>query len=708
MNSSSSNFNGNTEIGSSIDKRNHNEFYHRSPSEISSQPSLLHHPHAGFRSLSDESKYSERESWVASTAGENISGSHSNNIVTPYHSGYLQNPRYLPPLREDDIHGTSEHFLENQNGKKQQLYTKQRHMDSVPESPSPLPDIAPLHVRKFPTFDLSRCEDHYATDVKVAPFFEDSLEDYDAMKLEEFLQKMANNTQKPPSTKRFSRFRRTKTSSGTPTQQIGTSALTSQEDGSLLSPSRQQQQHQQEIHTTLAIQTVLSKVSGDGMFSGSVFQGQSPFPSSFPSAPTPSAPFTGSSSAFTLSPQTAASTPAGFALLSLGPEATSGFESIYVLDYIHPDMEKAAQQADFNTTLYVSPQDDKKWKQREFDMRYAALQGKIGMHVNTNSSAAIPMTTDFLGLSSGSIGESSKREINSRSSASFRFFKKDTNDGGDYHNELNNHYNNNNHTSDTKSLKSMNSKRRFWPVTNSASTSAASSKAKKKSLQCGGANEDTSNYNPTRINPNTKMKETPRTSTDTEKSKKKKVSKSKLYEEEDEEKELNKEKGYYSYYNYSTGKGGDFGQSSTDDDNNDHGRYSSDKENSSSGSGSSILIVDENNKGGKMSMEEDSCPSPTKSKKDKKLHKVVDLGDKNGKGAITTSATMTSTSGIVEPSRNFFKRLFRRGNNNPRSATIANEEEDREGDSDTEEHNATTTNSIKNNNTSKLKEKRWK
>lgn len=57
---------------------------------------------------------------------------------------------------------------------------------SSPISVRTVESVRPLQVRKLAPLDLSSCIDSYVSEVRAGPFYEDSLEDYDAMKLEEF------------------------------------------------------------------------------------------------------------------------------------------------------------------------------------------------------------------------------------------------------------------------------------------------------------------------------------------------------------------------------------------------------------------------------------------------------------------------------------------------------------------------------------------
>lgn len=222
------------------------------------------------------------------------------------------------------------------------------HLPESPQvvSPKNMPSVAPLQVRKLPGIDLSACEDHYATDVRVAPFFEDSLEDYDAMKLEEFMEKMALNGKKTKSRRRLG-FK-SKNKIQPPSER-------------LFDELEEEDEDDEGYHTTLAMQTVLSKVATEHL-------------GRYPAA----AGTLGGFDSFFAPPTAVSPISAAGVASALGPETSSGFASIYVLDYVRPQMERAADKARFRTTLYVSHADETPWVRREYEYRQAALDGRLG------------------------------------------------------------------------------------------------------------------------------------------------------------------------------------------------------------------------------------------------------------------------------------------------------------------------------------------
>lgn len=229
---------------------------------------------------------------------------------------------------------------------------------------------------RFPPIDVSLCQDHYATDVCVGPFFEDSLEDYDAMKLSEFINKTAMSSLLTDSEasdleghrggrtrRRLGRLRRKKSSA-----QLHVDRFFADDEVPLDSNYKD---WDNEIHTTLAMQTVLSKLATEHL--GRYPDAATVTSFSAPSPSTPSRSGAYSAATTSLSPNSAAGVAS-----ALSPESSSGFASIYVLDFVKPAMEAAAKKANFNTTLYVSGDEEKMWLAHEYEYRKAALKGKVG------------------------------------------------------------------------------------------------------------------------------------------------------------------------------------------------------------------------------------------------------------------------------------------------------------------------------------------
>lgn len=352
--------------------------------------------------------------------------------------------------------------------------------------------VKPLQVRKLAPFDLSRCLDHYSSDVKAGPFFEDCFEDYDVTKLEEFLDNMiledflkqqsSSSLESSDDVKKSRKrlFRKSKSKSNlvenagvpdvltdngptvlggpytidqgkatTPAffsddsnlegsaeleslQNLGRHSMDFDLKGvpNVLNKTEQEEEGKKhhrfgfksrkqkepaskpvkEIHTTLALETVLSKVNKNNMLGSA--EAVSPlldfrFPTSYVGSassfglpgndPRSDMAFPGNlhdskfgpdggvepSSVFG-NPGSASILPSAVALsTSLDPKSSSGFESVYCLDYISPDMEKVAEKAMFSPALFGPKEEESKWLKKEYQTRKATFTGNLGVKVTT-------------------------------------------------------------------------------------------------------------------------------------------------------------------------------------------------------------------------------------------------------------------------------------------------------------------------------------
>lgn len=401
--------------------------------------------------------------------------------------------QFFENKREKNLHSTIGSTQNNPDAclvtrketiKDHRLYQNEQNTATGKEDSKNIPEILPLKIKKLAPFDLSLCTDQYVSDVKVGPFFEDSLEDYDAMKLEEHLdsvlmENISGNVKKHRR-KRHEKgskalFTKNKgkniETAGVPeifapsgltciggpytidqgkastpalfsedelTKQYLESLSISKKEGPQVVPDpthekrntteRKHRRHHftfkskrkdnddeippKEVYTTLAFETILSKLNKSEMFeptlavsqegkynysldlaSPSLFSEFEKSKSNFNSLSfdltneldfIPTLPTSGNLA----SPYNA---PSPVILSSsLDKSASSGFETVYCLDYITPQMEDAARKANFSSTLYGPKAEEDKWTKKEDETRKAALTGKLGVKVITNRNTGTP------------------------------------------------------------------------------------------------------------------------------------------------------------------------------------------------------------------------------------------------------------------------------------------------------------------------------
>lgn len=366
------------------------------------------------------------------------------------------------------------------------LYQNEQSNATDKQDSKNIPEILPLKIKKLAPFDLSLCTDQYVSDVKVGPFFEDSLEDYDAMKLEEHLDSvlmenisgnLKKHRRKRHEKKSKALFTKNK---GKQIENVGvpeifapsgltcvggpytidqgkasTPALFSEDEltrqyleslsiskngdpqvapdpihEKLNTTERKHRRHHfslkskrkdnedeippKEVYTTLAFETILSKLNKSEMFEPTLAVSQAgkySYPldlassslfSEFEKTKTktninsPSFDLTNEScfiptlptSGNLASPYNA---PSPVIISSaLDKSASSGFETVYCLDYITPQMEDAARKANFSSALYGPKAEEDKWTKKEDETRKAALTGKLGVKVITNRNTETP------------------------------------------------------------------------------------------------------------------------------------------------------------------------------------------------------------------------------------------------------------------------------------------------------------------------------
>lgn len=312
---------------------------------------------------------------------------------------------------------------------------------------------------KFPHIDITVCGDVYSADTRAGPFFEDSFEDYDAMKLEEFMEHLAldsgsskaniyTNAQsiiplkslptnsgdsaneldsKTERRFKFGRgFHKDKSKKSKPVLKKKASCISYDQDSShnpfaksnfskTYSESNFGDQTetsakrlQKEIHTTLAMEAVLSKVKAqsddipdhplsnaadksiifcnfdqsnvaDVSYYNSVSddEGDDEYESDNG----------GADNLSNVSGVTGYYSALGLGSGSL-PEHSSA-SAIYFLDYISTPMEKAAIQAGFNSTFYATSDEEIKRRKQEYQYRNAALHGRFGTKLSANATGSI-------------------------------------------------------------------------------------------------------------------------------------------------------------------------------------------------------------------------------------------------------------------------------------------------------------------------------